>query len=115
MKSFSIWHTSLAPASLLRVVGILVAFALLWSTSLRAQTESDFSWGVKGGIVYGGPIPNDSNPDSTHGAAGLGPTLGLTFSYHLSDRFRLIAEVGYSMKSVEYQRHFRQDILVALE
>ena len=88
---------------------------MLANSSLQAQEKGDFNWGVRAGVIYGGPIPNEVDPDSSEGAPGLGPSLAATFSYQLTPRLRLSAEVGFSLKSVEYGRLFRQDTLVPIE
>lgn len=90
-------------------------FVLCLGSLLPAQSQDDFSIGARVGILYGGPIPNQFDPDSTDGNPGIGPSLALTFKYQLSPKVRLIAEVGYALKSVEYGRLFRKDTLVPIE
>ena len=95
---------------------VLICLCLLLTTSsLHAQEKGDFKWGVRVGVAYGGPIPNEVDPDSSQGSPRLGPSLAATFSYQLTPRLQLTAELGYSIKSVDYGRLFRQDTLVPIE
>lgn len=94
---------------------LILLLTLGLSNLLQAQRSDNLSVGVRAGILYGGPIPNEFNPDSSDGQPGIGPSLALTLRYHLSQRVRLMTEIGYSHKSVEYGRLFRKDTLVPIE
>lgn len=94
---------------------LILILAIGFGQFVSAQADRDFSFGLRAGVLFGGPIPNESNPDSTDGQPGIGPSLALVFGYQLTPRLRLTAELGYSFKAVEYARLFRKDTLVEIE
>ncbi len=90
-----------------------LGFVLLLSHGLWAQ--SPWQWGVRGGVMLGGPIPAKSNPDSSSGKLAVGPSVGGFVEYSLAERWRIHAGLAYAYKGATYQQLYRNDTLMPLE
>jgi Outer membrane protein beta-barrel domain len=80
-----------------------------------AVGQSPWQWGLRGGVILGGPIPATSDPDSSSGKLAVGPSGGAFVSYQLADRWRLQAGLAYAFKGATYQQLYRNDTLMPLE
>lgn len=85
---------------------------LLAGFHLPAQS---LEWGVRAGLLAGGPIPVISNPDSSSGSLGLGPSVALHLSWQATDKWSLCAELGYAYRGADYSQLYRRDTSVVLE
>ena len=91
----------------------IVILSLLWVG--QAMGQSPWQWGLRGGVILGGPIPAQSNPDSSSGNLAIGPSGGLFVSYNLAERWRLQVGVAYAFKGATYQQLYRNDTMMPLQ
>lgn len=97
----------------MRKLFLIFGSIFLFSSGLVAQ--SNFHWGLRGGVMLGGPVPAQSNPDSSSGKLAVGPSAGAFVEYSLSERWRIHAGVAYAYKGATYQQLYRNDTLMPLE
>ncbi|MEY3443334.1 MAG: hypothetical protein RLZZ519_1615 [Bacteroidota bacterium] len=90
-----------------------LGFVLMLANGLWAQ--SPWHWGLRGGVMLGGPIPAVSNPDSSGGKLAVGPSVGGFVEYSLAERWRIQAGLAYAYKGATYQQLYRNDTLMPLE
>ena len=88
------------------------AFFLLMVSSLHAQS---LDWGLRAGLLYGGPVPTEINADSSEGKPLVGPSAALWGSWQISEKWSLRAELGYAMKGANYEQIIRNDTNIVLE
>lgn len=65
--------------------------------------------------MLGGPIPTESNPDSSDGKMAIGPAGGAFARFELKPRFQIQAGLNYAYKGASYHQLYRQDTMMALE
>ncbi|HEX2898490.1 MAG TPA: outer membrane beta-barrel protein [Bacteroidia bacterium] len=92
-------------------IGLGLVFFL--ANGLAAQ--SAWHWGIRGGMMLGGPVPSKSNPDSSSGKLAVGPSAGIFLERSMSERWRIHAGIAYAYKGATYQQLYRNDTLMALE
>lgn len=86
-----------------------------WLLTPGVQAQDSLRWGVRGGLLFGGPVPAELDVDSADGKPGLGPSVALLLNYQLAPRWRLQAELGYNFKYTRYASIYRADTLMPLE
>lgn len=72
-------------------------------------------FGLRAGILGGGPIPNESNPDSSSGSLGVGPSFAVRASFDIGEKWSLHSELGYAFRGATYAQLYRKDTMVTLE
>jgi Outer membrane protein beta-barrel domain len=90
------------------ILGLFFLSHAIWA-------QSPWQWGLRAGGMYGGPIPAESDPDSSSGKAAFGPSGGAFVSYALSERWRLQVGLDYALKGAQYQQLLRNDTLMPLQ
>jgi Outer membrane protein beta-barrel domain len=80
-----------------------------------ASAQSPWQWGLRAGVMLGGPIPAESDPDSSSGKLAVGPSGGAFVSYQLAERWRLQVGLAYAYKGASYQQLLRNDTLIPLQ
>lgn len=95
----------------------LRAFLLLSAVALAGNTlaQSPWQFGMRAGAMLGGPIPAESNPDSTDGSVLVGPAGGAFLAYGAGSRWRFELGLHYAMKGATYHQLYRNDTLMPLE
>ncbi|MFN8395616.1 MAG: porin family protein [Bacteroidia bacterium] len=96
----------------LRHTFILLAF---WSWAGLLLAQSPLQLGVRAGAMLGGPIPAESDPDSSDGTLLVGPSGGIFLAYQPAPRWRLELGLHYAMKGATYQQLYRNDTMMPIE
>jgi Outer membrane protein beta-barrel domain len=81
----------------------------------QAVGQSPWQWGLRAGVMLGGPIPASSDPDSSSGNLAVGPSGGVFVQYAVSERWRIQAGLAYAFKGATYQQLYRNDTLMPLQ
>lgn len=72
-------------------------------------------FGLRAGLLYGGPVPTEINKDSSSGGPIAGPSVAAWGAWKMNEKWSLRAELGYALKGADYQQIIRNDTLVELE
>ncbi len=94
---------------------ILILSVLAWLFTGIVFGQSPWQWGVRAGVILGGPIPAQSDPDSSSGHLAVGPSLGAFVNYQLAERWRLQVGLAYAFKGATYQQLYRNDTMMPLQ
>ncbi len=92
---------------------IVIAAMVLMAGHIWAQ--SPWQFGLRAGVMLGGPIPAESDPDSSSGNLSVGPSGGAFVQYRLSERWQLQLGLAYAYKGASYQQLYRNDTLMPLQ
>jgi hypothetical protein len=93
---------------------LLLIILLLTTTIFSQEKEEKFDYGVKGGFIYGGPMPAKI-PENVDGSPVFGPYCGIYFDYKLSENISLHPEISLSIKGVNFRTDYRRDTIVETE
>lgn len=98
------------------MIYLLLILAFICSCKYaEAQTDiierPDFTMGINGGMVVGGPIPTKSNPDLS-GSLTIGPHVGVYADYRTSNLFSIESSLNFAIKGVTISGRIRRDTIV---
>ncbi|MFH1050185.1 MAG: porin family protein [bacterium] len=93
---------------------ILLCLLLFSSIVFAEENTMDFDFGVKAGLIYGGPIPTIFLENLTFTPL-LGPHFGVYCNYKVNDRITLQPEISISLKGANYDTFYRRDTIVETE
>ena len=95
---------------------VALTFAMvMFLGAMPLFSQSTWSLGIRGGVMLGGPIPAESDPDSTDGSLAIGPSGGVFLRKEIAPRWQLQAGVNYAFKGATYHQLYRSDTMMAVE
>lgn len=90
----------------------LIAF---FTYNTKSNDNNDtFSYGLKGGILWGGPIPTYT-PEGFSGSPKFGPHLDLFFDFKINSKISIHPEISLAIKGLTFSSHIRRDTIVEVD